>query len=186
MLSPSFTAPAVASVVHDQAMARLEHLTGLVPVEFTTTRQLGATASNRARDLNEAFAYPAIRAILTTVGGEDLITVIPHLDPDLVRSDPKPFLETNDNTNVHTLLWTHGVASIYGGSFQVHLGPGPAVDDIHARSLLAALMTGETLDITDPGESEDFGRDWNDPRALLETGEREPTQDWVWAGPAGS
>lgn len=30
-----------------------------------------------------------------------------------------------------------------------HLGPGPGVDDIHGRSLLAALITGETLEITD-------------------------------------
>jgi len=35
----------------------------------------------------------------------------------------------------------------------VHLGPGPGVDDVHARSLRAALVTGETLQITDPGES---------------------------------
>ena len=48
----------------------------------------------------------------------------------------------------------------------MHLGPGPAVDDIHARSLRAALLTGETLEITDPGESEDIGVDWADPRAL--------------------
>ncbi|WP_097188123.1 S66 family peptidase [Ornithinimicrobium cerasi] len=184
VLSSSFAAPAVAPEVHDQAMARLERVTGLVPVEYPTTRQLGASAKERARDLNEAFADPAIRAVLTTIGGEDLITVIPHLDPHLVRSDPKPFLGTSDNTNVHTWLWTQGVASFHGGSSQVHLGPGPDVDDIHARSLLAALVTGETLEITDPGESEDFGRHWNDRSALREFGDREPTKDWVWAGPA--
>ena len=45
---------------------------------------------------------------------------------------------------------------------------------------------GERLDLTDPGESEDFGRDWNDPRALHEFGDREPTEPWTWAGPARS
>ena len=66
----------------------------------------------------------------------------------------------------------------------MHLGPGPAVDDIHARSLRAALLTGETLEITDPGESEDIGLDWADPRALTSYGEREPTEPWSWHGPA--
>jgi hypothetical protein len=48
----------------------------------------------------------------------------------------------------------NGIASFYGGSAQVHLGPGPGVDEVHARSLRAALITGGTPEITDPGESE--------------------------------
>ena len=78
----------------------------------------------------------------------------------------------------------HGVASFYGGSTQVHLGPGPHVDPIQPSSLLAALISGERLDLTDPGESEDIGRDWNDPRALPDFGDREATEPWAWAGPA--
>jgi muramoyltetrapeptide carboxypeptidase LdcA involved in peptidoglycan recycling len=100
------------------------------------------------------------------VGGEDQITVIPHLDPALALRDPKPFLGTSDNTNLHHWLWSLGIGSFYGGSTQVHLGPGPGVDEIHARSLVAALIDGGTLEITDPGESEDIGLDWQDPRAF--------------------
>jgi muramoyltetrapeptide carboxypeptidase LdcA involved in peptidoglycan recycling len=118
------------------------------------------------------------------VGGEDQITVIPHLDAGLARRDPKPFLGTSDNTNIHHWLWANGIASFYGGSSQVHLGPGPGVDDVHARSLRAALVTGETIEVTDPGESEDVGVDWGDPRALDCFGDREPTGPWSWHGPA--
>jgi len=184
VLSPSFAAPALAPQVHDQAMTRLAELTGLVPVEYLTTRRLGAPAQDRAADLNAAFADPEIRAVLATIGGEDQITVVPRLDPDLVRADPKPFLGYSDNTNLLNWLWTHGAAGFYGGSTQVHLGPGPAVDDVHAQSLRAALLTGERLQLTEPGESEDIGKDWNDPAALSEYGDREPTQPWTWAGPA--
>jgi muramoyltetrapeptide carboxypeptidase LdcA involved in peptidoglycan recycling len=59
VLSPSFAAPARWPEVHEQALRRLEELTGLVPVEYPTTRQLGATPEERARDLNAAFADPA-------------------------------------------------------------------------------------------------------------------------------
>ncbi|MDO5500993.1 MAG: LD-carboxypeptidase [Propionibacteriaceae bacterium] len=183
VLSPSFAAPGFAPTVHEQAMARLAELTGLVPVEYPTTRQLDASPEERAEDINAAFGDPSVRAILASVGGEDQITVIPFLDPALPERDPKPFLGTSDNTNIHQWLWGLGIASFYGGSSQVHLGPGPAVDDIHARSLRAALLTGETLEIVDPGESEDVGHDWRDPRALSEFGEREPTEPWTWAGP---
>lgn len=183
VLSPSFAAPGFAPEVHEQAMRRLEELTGLLPVEYPTTRRLGASAQERAADLNAAFADPGIRAVLATIGGDDQITVVPHLDPAAVRSDPKPFLGTSDNTNLVNWLWTQGVAAFYGGSTQVHLGPGPSVDAVHARSLRAALLTGERLEITEPGESEDFGLDWQDPAALTEHGDRGPAEPWTWAGP---
>lgn len=183
VVSPAFAAPAVAPAVHEQAMRRLAALTGLVPVEYPTTRRLGASPQERAADLNAAFGDPEIRAVLATIGGDDQITVIPHLDPALVRADPKPFLGTSDNTNLLSWLWTHGVAGFYGGSTQVHLGPGPAVDPVHAASLRAALLTGERLEVTEPGESEDIGKDWNDPAALTAYGDREPTEPWTWAGP---
>ena len=186
LLSPSFAAPAVAPEVHEQAMRRLEELTGLVPVEYPTTRRLGASPRDRAADLNAAFADPEIRAVLATIGGEDQITVVPHLDADLVRADPKPFLGYSDNTNLLNWLWTHGVAGFYGGSTQVQLGPGPAADEVHATSLRAALLTGGRVELTEPGESEDIGLDWQDPAALSEYGDREPTEPWTWAGPARS
>ncbi len=186
VVSPSFAAPGVAPAVHEQAMRRLTEVTGLVPVEYPTTRRVGASPRDRAADLNAAFADPTIRAVLATIGGEDQITVVPHLDPDLVRADPKPFCGYSDNTNLLSWLWTQGVAGFYGGSTQVHLGPGPAVDPCHRAALLAALVTGERLEVTEPGESEDTGRDWSDPAALTAYGEREPTEPWTWAGPAAS
>ena len=186
VLSPSFAAPAVAPAVHEQAMRRLHELTGLVPVEYPTTRRLNASAADRAADLNAAFGDPEIRAVLATIGGDDQITVIPHLDPELVRRDPKPFLGYSDNTNLLSWLWSNGVASFHGGSTQVQLGPGPAVDEVHAASLRAALLTGGRLEITEPGESEDVGKHWDDPAALTTYGDREPTEPWTWAGPARS
>lgn len=183
VLSPSFAAPAVAPAVHDQALERLAALTGLVPVEYPTTRRLDASAEDRAADLNAAFGDPEIRAVLATIGGEDQITVVPHLDAQLASRDPKPFLGYSDNTNLLNWLWSHGVPGFYGGSTQVHLGAGPHVDPVHEQSLRAALLTGERLELVEPGESEDIGIDWEDPRSLSEFGEREPTEPWTWAGP---
>jgi muramoyltetrapeptide carboxypeptidase LdcA involved in peptidoglycan recycling len=186
VLSPSFAAPAVAPAVHEQAIRRLTEVTGLLPVEYPTTRRLDASAADRAADLNAAFRDPEIRAILATIGGEDQITVVPHLDAEAVRADPKPFLGYSDNTNLLSWLWTQGVAGFYGGSTQVQIGAGPGLDACHEAALKASLLTGERLEITEPGESEDFGKDWADPASLTEFGEREPTEPWTWSGPAQS
>ena len=165
-------------------MRRLAEVTGLVPVEYPTTRKVGATPEARAADINAAFADPTVRAMLASIGGDDQIRVIPHLDLEAAQHDPKPFLGTSDNTNLHNWLWTNGISSFYGGSSQVHLGPGPQVDLIHARSLRAALLTGESLELTDPGESEDVGIGWDDPKALTSFGDRQPSEPWTWSGPA--
>ena len=182
VLSPSFAAPAVAPEVHEQAMRRLQEITGLIPVEYPTTRKLGARPRERARDLMAAFADDSIRAICATIGGDDQITVIPHLDPEVVRAHPKPFLGYSDNTHLHHFLTTCGLRSFYGGSTQVHLGPGPHVDPEHAAGLRAALLTGEKLKITRPAQSEDHGLDWGDPAVLTSFGQREDTEEWTWAG----
>ena len=186
VVSPSFAAPGVAPAVHEQALRRLTEVTGLVPVEYPTTRKVGASPTERAADLNAAFRDPGIRAVLATIGGDDQITVVPHLDGGAVHADPKPYLGYSDNTNILSWLWGQGVAGFYGGSTQVHLGPGPGVDACHAAALRAALLTGERLEVTEPGTSEDFGRDWADPAALTEYGDREPTEPWTWAGPPRS
>lgn len=182
VLSPSWAAPAFFPAIHEQAMDRLAALTGMVPVEFPTTRRADASPEDRAADLMSAFTDGSIRAVLATIGGDDQIRVIPHLDAAAVAADPKPFVGYSDNTNLNNWLWTHGVASFYGGSTQVHLGAGPRVDDVHARSLRAALLEGGRLDIADPGESEDFGLPWTDPRSLHEFPERERTEPWAWSG----
>lgn len=184
VISPSFAAPGFAPAIHEQALRRLTEVTGLIPVEYPTTRHLGASAIDRALDINAAFRDPEIKTVLATIGGEDQITVIPHLDTEVLHANPKPFLGYSDNTNLLNWMWTNGVPAFYGGSTQVHLGPGPHVDHVHKLSLRAALLSGEQLEITEPGESEDFGRDWKDPLALSTFGEREPTEPWVWQGPS--
>ena len=66
VLSPSFAAPAIGPDVHEQALRRLEEITGLVPVEYPTTRRLNATAEDRAADVNAAFR--AVDATLGVIG----------------------------------------------------------------------------------------------------------------------
>jgi LD-carboxypeptidase N-terminal domain len=71
-----------------------------------------------------AFADPSIRAVLATIGGDDEITLLPHLDPGVVVACPKPFAGYSDNTNLLNWLWNLGVPSYHGGSTMVHLGRG--------------------------------------------------------------
>jgi muramoyltetrapeptide carboxypeptidase LdcA involved in peptidoglycan recycling len=72
--------------VYELGLRRLREEFGLEPVEYPTTRVLGADPRDRARDLTAAFADPSITAVLATIGGDDQITVTPYLDDDVRRS----------------------------------------------------------------------------------------------------
>ena len=87
VVSPSWSAPEHYPEIHEQALQRLRYVVGVEPVEYASTRR-SASPTERARDLLAAFADPTVGAILTTIGGDDQITVLRHLDPDLVGRTP--------------------------------------------------------------------------------------------------
>lgn len=182
VVSPSFAAPAHFPQIHEQAMQRVRDEFDLEPVEYPTTRR-DSTPAERAADLMAAFADPGIKAVMATIGGDDQLTVLPHLDPATIRANRKRFLGYSDNTNLVNFLWHQGISSVYGGSTQVHLGPVP--DELHLRSLRAALFGGDVV-LTEPARIRDFGIRWDDPRALTERAPDLPAEPWVWSGPKRS
>ncbi|SDU80059.1 Muramoyltetrapeptide carboxypeptidase LdcA (peptidoglycan recycling) [Arcanobacterium phocae] len=181
LLSPAWAAPAYFPEIHEQAKRRIETELELVPVDFPTTTVMGASLAERAADVNTAFADPDIRAIFTTVGGDDQIQLTSLLNSEVIRRDPKPFFGYSDNTNILNWLWRNGVASFHGGATQVHLGSGPGIDPIHLMTLRGALF-GDDVVLPAVTESEDYGVDWSDPRALTDGVIREPAMPVEFIG----
>jgi muramoyltetrapeptide carboxypeptidase len=62
------------------------------------------TAEERASDLMEAFADPAIDGILCTRGGWGSAELLPLLDAAVVRANPKIFAGYSDHTSLHVWL----------------------------------------------------------------------------------
>ena len=68
----------------------------------------------RADDLLGAFADPAIRGIISTIGGEESIRLLPFLDLAVIRANPKVFLGYSDTTVAHLACFSAGLCSFYG------------------------------------------------------------------------
>jgi muramoyltetrapeptide carboxypeptidase LdcA involved in peptidoglycan recycling len=181
VLSPAWAAPAHFPDLHEQGLRRIRELFDLEPVEYPSTRR-DSSPQERARDLNAAFSDPDIAAVMATIGGEDQITVLRHLDEAAMTQAPKRFIGYSDNTNLLNWLWCHGVGGVHGGSTQHLLAPGPRPDAEHLESLRVALFGGD-LDLRPVTASRDAGLRWEDPAALTETAPVEPAEPWTWAGP---
>lgn len=183
VVSPSFAAPGMFPAVHELAMRRLRDEIGLEPVEYPTTRRLGATAADRAADLMVAFTDPDIWAVLATIGGDDQLSVLPYLDPAVATAHPKPFVGFSDNTNLLNWLWNLGVASYHGGSTMMHLGRGGGLHPVSAGSLRAALLTGGDVDLHPVDVFSEDELDWNDPTSVDRAAPTQPSPGWSWHQP---
>jgi len=183
VVSPSRGLPEIFPEVYELGLRRLRDELGLEPVEYPSTRVMGSTPRDRARDLHAAFADPEVTAVLATIGGDDQITVLRHLDVDLIRANPKPFFGYSDNTNLLHFLWTQGIVGYHGGSVMVHLGRGGRMHPAHLESLRAALFGSDWYHLAEPP-------DWGDEPVSFQTPDRFgeeppmwPHEAWDWVNP---
>lgn len=58
----------------------------------------------RLEDFHAAFADPAIDGIVCTRGGWGSAELLPHLDTEIIRANPKAFVGYSDHTSLHSWL----------------------------------------------------------------------------------
>lgn len=59
------------------------------------------TPKEQAEDINLMFSNKTVKAIMAQAGGHSAISVLEHLDYDLIRQNPKPFIGMSDITVYH-------------------------------------------------------------------------------------
>src|SRR6476646_6747743 len=93
----------------------------------------------RAENLMKMWSNPEVKAVIAATGGYGAVRVIPYLDPDVFRRNPKIFVGYSDITALH--LWLMRCA-------QLRVFHGPTLDDLApggggatSVSLISALTT---------------------------------------------
>jgi len=172
--------------VQDLGLKRLHDEFGLTAKEYPTTRQFGSSLKDRARDIMAAFADSENKAVIASIGGEDQIQLIKHLDPKIFTKNPKPFFGYSDNTHLHNFLWTHGIRSYYGGSIMTEFAFQSSMNDITIRSLRHALFESGEFEVEVSGEFNDIGLDWANQENLGRQRQFEANEGLVWDGSANA
>ncbi len=68
----------------------------------------------RAKDFMDAFKDDTIKAIFSLTGGDDTIRILPYIDFDVIRNNPKIFMGFSDTTANHFMMYKAGITSYYG------------------------------------------------------------------------
>jgi muramoyltetrapeptide carboxypeptidase LdcA involved in peptidoglycan recycling len=180
IISPGSGLPGLFPRPHELGLERLREEFGLEPVEYPTTRKMGSTPQERAADIHAAFADPDVKAVIATIGGDDQITVLPFLDRELIRANPKPFFGMSDNTNLLAYLYNTGIVGFHGATVMTALGRPVAMDPLTAESLRAALFTPGEYELRPAERWNDVNRDWADPATFDAEPETRPGNGWTW------
>jgi muramoyltetrapeptide carboxypeptidase LdcA involved in peptidoglycan recycling len=99
---------------------RLQEEFGLEVIEMPTTLKGSAYLYNhpekRAEDLMAAFSDPSIKGIFSCIGGTESVRMLPFIDYNIIRNNPKVFIGYSDSTVTHFICQKAGISSFYGAS----------------------------------------------------------------------
>ena len=104
----------------------------------------------RAEDLMEAFEDESVSGIVSTIGGDDSIRLLPYLDPDVFRSNPKVFLGYSDTTVTHLALFGAGLVSFYGPSVMAGFAENAGMFPYTVSSVRRTLFSPDPVGVVGP------------------------------------
>lgn len=111
----------------------------LMPNALKRNGHLAGTDAERAADLHEAFANPAIDAVLCARGGYGVSRVLRYLDLDGIAEIGKPFLGYSDITALHMALNRRGLVTYHAPMVISFAKPHPQ----WVRDSFLAALAGE-------------------------------------------
>ena len=132
---------------------RLEQQFGLQVVEMPNTlkgsKYIYEHPEKRAQDLMAAFEDSSIKAVFACIGGDESIRILPYIDFDIIRNNPKIFIGYSDSTTTHLICHKAGISSFYGLSVLAELAENVKIFDYTAdwfeKVLFEPSVIGEIL-----------------------------------------
>lgn len=143
---------------------------------------IAANPAARADDLMEAFSDNSIRAIISTIGGDDSIRIIPHLDLAVVRSHPKVFMGYSDTTVTHFACLAAGLNSFYGPAIMAGFAENGGLHRYLVDSVRRTLFCAEPVGDLQPNEAGWTVErlDWSDPANQSRPRALTSSSGWRW------
>lgn len=131
IVSPSWGGPSVFPHIYENGLKNLKAL-GFEVKEFPTARGNAKyqyqNPKVRAEDVNAAFADKEVKGIITTIGGDDSVRILPFLNKETIANNPKFFMGYSDTTILTTFCNKLGLVTFNGPSIMAGFSQMEAVD----------------------------------------------------------
>lgn len=115
----------------------------------------------RAADLMEALQNDNIKAIFLNQGGDDGIRILPYIDFEVIRNNPKIFMGFSDGSTFHGMFTNSGVVSFYGPCVITTLSEPVKLHDYTAEWVKKVLFSNEPIGRIEPAKAwTTEPRDW--------------------------
>ena len=136
---------------------RLEELLGLEVVEMTHTlsgsQYVYDHPEKRAEDLMAAFQDPSIKGVFSCIGGDESVRMLPYIDFDVIKNNPKVFIGFSDSTTTHFICLKAGISSFYGASILNEFAENIKVFDYTLDWIKKTLFDNSTIGTIPAAES---------------------------------
>ncbi len=185
-VSLSWGGPGVFPDRYEAGKRQLQDEFGVTVVEMPHTLSgaawLQRNPQARADDLMQAFADPSIKAIVSTIGGDDSIRLLPLLDLDVIRSNPKIFMGYSDTAITHLACVKAGLVSFYGPSVMAGFAENGGMFSYMVDSVYKTLFSSAPIGGIAPnteGWTVEF-LDWAEPENQARRRKLAPSTGWKY------
>jgi muramoyltetrapeptide carboxypeptidase len=139
VVSPSYTPRPGWLMRGVKALEHAGYKTVLDPEVTASRRYKRVEDERRAEDFTSMWLDPAVKAVIVSTGGYGAVRIIPHLEADVFKKNPKIFVGYSDITAMHLwMLRRAGLRTFHGPTVDDLI---PTTRDPTMASLFAALTT---------------------------------------------
>lgn len=128
---------------------RIEEDFGLQVVEMPNTLKgseyLYENPKARAEDMMQAFLDKEIKAIFCNIGGDETVRLLPYIDFDVIKNNPKIFMGYSDTTANHFMCYKAGLTSFYGPSVLDGFAENVEMHDYTVKWIKKVLFNSEPI-----------------------------------------
>ena len=134
----------------------------------------------RADDLHWALENPEIAGILSMIGGDDSVRLLPYLNLELMARHPKVFLGFSDTTIMLMQFLRTGVHAFHGPALLTDLAEHGGIRPDVAQGVRQAVTSAQPFTFQPAEDWTEQRVEWLDP-ALQETPRAfAPSEGWTW------
>lgn len=134
---------------YKQGKERLENVFGLKVIEMPHTlsgsEYVYSHPKERADDFMAAFKDDSVKGIISCIGGDDTIRLLPYLDYNVIHDNPKIFLGYSDTTVNHFMCYKAGLSSFYGGAVLTDFAENVQMSEYTVQQLRKTLFSQEVI-----------------------------------------